>query len=213
VKPAVEGEVKLPEGLVAIDQSGEESKAMGYLGSRGITREDVRTYEILWWKDQGRVLFPFRNSAGNLIFWTARTIYKEKRPKYLHASVSKADRVITYRGQNDDNCVFICEGVFDALRLNKTGKTTIMLMGSDISDYLKDYLREGKKDVVLALDNDMADKQHMYQAELERCLGKDKVKAVYLPEKDVAEIGLIGGEGFSGYMRSRLKKGGTDEKV
>lgn len=212
-KAEVEGELKLPEGLMPIDQTGPDNKAMAYLGSRGITKEDIKTYEIMWWKDQGRVLFPFRNSAGNLIFWTARSIFKNIRPKYYHAAVSKADRIITYYGQDGDNNVFIVEGVFDALRLNKAGKTVIILMGSAISGQLKDYLRASKKDVVLVLDQDAAQKQLEYQEELERCLGKDKVKAIYLPEKDVAAMGLPEKgerEGFGGYIKSRLEKGGMD---
>jgi len=31
------------------------------------------------------------------------------------------------------------------------------------------------------------------------------VRAIYLPEKDVAEIGLQGGEGFAGYIRARMR--------
>jgi hypothetical protein len=209
-KPEAAGELKLPEGVVAIGQGDEFTKLTEYLDSRGITKEDIKTYEILWWKAAGRVLFPFRNSAGNLIFWTARTIYKHIRPKYLHATVSKANRIITYYGHGEDDSVFIVEGVFDGLCLNKMGKTVIILMGSEISDTLKEYLRASKKDVVLVLDQDVAAKQMGYQMELGALLGKDRVKAFYIVGKDVAEVGLVGGEGFGGFVRSRLKKGGMD---
>ena len=198
------GELGIPDVVIPIEQSVDASKIMGYLGSRGITKEDVNAYEIMWWQPQGRVIFLFRNGAGNLIFWTARTIYKNIKPKYMHANVPKGNRIISYRGQNDDDRVFLCEGVFDAIRIHQTGKTVIILMGSEISEKVIEYLRLTKKSAVLVMDNDMASKQYRYEEELRKHLGSDKVKAIYLPEKDVADIGIQGGEGFAGFIRSKL---------
>ncbi len=209
------GEVFLPKGtIVQIDQCKIKDKVMAYLHSRGITEEDIQTYEIMWWEDQllpngtsvsaQRVLFPFRNSIGNLVFWTARTLYKNIQPKYTHAAVPKMDRIIAYSGQSEDTAIYIVEGVFDAIRLNKMGKAVILLMGTAISDTVVEYLRSNKRNVVLVLDNDAAKQQMKHQKNLSRELGEDHVKAIFLPEKDVAEIGLQGGEGFAGFIRSRL---------
>jgi hypothetical protein len=206
-------EAVLPEGLEAPEACADSSKVMGYLGSRGITKEDIKRYEIMWWTSHGRVVFPFRNSAGNLIFWTARTIFRHVRPKYLHAQTSKADKIISFSGLNDTSGVsYIAEGVFDAIRINKEGHTVIMLMGSSISKTAIEHLRTTKQGVVLVLDSDMHKKQMMYEEELKKHLGEDKVKAIYLPEKDVASVGIPEGcEGFSGYVKSRLGKGKQDE--
>jgi DNA primase len=115
------------------------------------------------------------------------------------------DRIIAYSGQSEDTAIYIVEGVFDAIRLNKMGKAVILLMGTAISDTVVEYLRANKRNVVLVLDNDAAKQQIEHQKNLSRALGEDHVKAIFLPEKDVAEIGLQGGEGFAGFVRSRLK--------
>lgn len=198
-------EVYLPKGVVPLNQCKIKDKVMGYLGSRGITEADVLKYAVMWWPENERVLFPFRNSLGNLVFWTARTIYKNLQPKYLHPSISKSDRVIQYIG-SDDSAIYIVEGVFDAIRINKLGYTVVVLMGTDISDVIKDYLRATKKSVVLVLDNDAAAKQLKYEEELKRLLGEDQVKALYLPKGDVAVMGLQGKEGFGGFVRSRVRQ-------
>jgi DNA primase len=119
--------------------------------------------------------------------------------------VSKTDKIIIYNGNSDDKSVFLVEGVFDAIRLNKMGKTTIILLGTEISQKLAEFCRIKEYSVVLCLDNDASKKEWGYEIDLKRELGADKVRAIYLPEKDVAEIGLQGGEGFAGYIRAKLR--------
>lgn len=210
------GEVFFPKGMVVqIEQCKIKDKVLAYLRSRGITEEDIQTYEIMWWEDQvaangavesvQRLIFPFRNGVGNLVFWTARTIYKNIRPKYYHAAVPKLDRIIKYDGQGDDTAIYMVEGVFDALRLNKMGKTVIILMGTDIPDVVIEYIRAEKKQAVLVLDNDAARKQMEHETTLAKAIGRENVRAVYLQEKDVADIGLKGVEGFGGFVRSRIR--------
>jgi len=204
-------EARLPEGVVPLVGCKVENKVMGYLGSRGITRGDVSKYEIMWWPGKERVLFPFRNGMGNLIFWTARTIFKHVRPKYLHADVSKSDKLLKYDGLDNEE-IYVVEGVFDGIKVNKLGHTVVVLMGTAISEVVKDYLRVLKKKVVLVLDKDAASKQLKYEDELAMLLGRYQVRALYLPEKDVASIGIPEGcEGFVGYVKSRMGKGKRNE--
>jgi DNA primase len=196
---------ELPEGCLPINHNlTNVDIVLRYLKSRGIDEADVQRYGIMWWEPQSRIMFPFRNELGNLIFWTARTIYKNARSKYIHADVSKSDKVIIYNGNSEDKSVFLVEGVFDAIRLNKMGKTTIVLLGTEISQKLTEFCRIKDYSVVLCLDNDASKKEWNYEASLKRELGEGKVRAIYLPEKDVAEIGLQGGEGFVGYIKARL---------
>ena len=66
------------------------------------------------------------------------------------------------------------------------------------------YLRSERRPVVLVLDKDAARKQLEYERKLAQVLGEDKVKALYLSEKDVADVGLKGVEGLGGFVRSRM---------
>jgi DNA primase len=210
------GELRLPAGTIPIEQCKIKDKVIGYLSSRGITEEDIKIYEIMWCEYQmspegkriemQRVLFPFRNSVGNLIFWTARTIYKGVKPKYLGCSSVKSDRIIMYKGIRSEP-VMVVEGVFDAIRVNKDGYSVVILLGSGLYENVVSYLRFMKRKVCLVLDSDMISKQQKYADFLEKELGYGMVDAVYLPEKDVAEKGMASGyHGFSGYIKAKLMK-------
>jgi hypothetical protein len=78
-------------------------------------------------------------------------------------------------------------------------------MGSSISPTVKDYLRHTGREVTLCLDHDMAHKQPWMERDLARAVGRDKVTAKYLPEKDIGEIGVQGLDGLAGFVRSRVR--------
>ena len=201
-------DMKLPEGTIPISQSKHVDIIMRYLASRGINEEDVGYYEIRWWPTEGRLVFPFRDEVGNLTFWTARTIFRNVRPKYYHASSETSSRIIKYVGQkhNPDIFCYVVEGVFDGVRLNKEGKDVIILMGTNISSTVVEYLRMFTRKVALVLDADAHHKSIKYEQELARHLGKENVKVIYLPERDVADRGLDNsGEGLAGFVRARMK--------
>lgn len=199
----VPGVIPLPEGTVEISQAKDKAKILGYLGSRDITEEDIKRYSIKWSEKQKRIVFPFTDLAGEVIFWNARTIYKDVKPKYLHSAVPKSEMVLQYHGVGDE--IWIVEGVFDGIAVNKLGKTVVMLMGSSISEHLMTYLRTLKTPVVLCLDSDMMAKQAKYEKELRSVLGSDKVRALFLKGKDVSESGVDGDSGFAGYVRRKMK--------
>lgn len=201
----------VPQGVIPIEGCKDEAKVVAYLGNRGVRRQDIPEYHIMWWEPKGRIFFPFFDEIGNLIFWTARTIYKNVSPKYLHADVSKANRVVMYRGTREDTPIYIVEGVFDAITLHKRGMTVLLLFGTEISDVTVEYLRAIKRKVVLCLDKDAAGKQSKHEEMLVRALGRDNVSAFFLQGKDVAEAGLQGREGFGGFVRSKI--GGFDDSV
>jgi DNA primase len=203
-EPKEEGVLYLPDGTVEIKDSSSRAKVLRYLKGRNITEEDIERYKIKFWEPRGRILFPFYDYSGKLIFWNARTIFRGVKPKYLHASVPKSGKILIYEGKERE--AWIVEGVFDAIAVNKLGKTAIMLMGSSISESLKSYLRMMKSSVVLCLDNDMTNKQFKYEKELKEILGEDKVKSLFLDGKDVSESGVAGEVGIAGYLKRKLKR-------
>ena len=196
-------EAILPEDAVELDKTDYRWMVMKYLNSRGLNEGDVKKYHIMWCEKLGRILFPFYDLNGNLIFWNARTIYKSVKPKYLHASVSKSTRILMYEGESKET--FIVEGVFDGIAVNKLGKNAIMLMGSSVSEDLKTFLRVKKIPVVICLDSDMTDKQMKVERELKMYLGKDMVTSLYLKGKDASESGIDGETGLIGYIKRKMR--------
>lgn len=201
----VSAELRLPEGVEPVLISKGKVPALEYLRARRLDEDDVERYEMLWWPKEYRILFPLRDFAGGLIFWTARTILPRGYPKYIHAEVPKNNLLLILRGINEDKPLLLVEGIFDAIRAHKEGYTVIILMGSSISPTVKDYLRHTGREVTLCLDHDMAHKQPWMERDLARAVGRDKVTAKYLPEKDIGEIGVQGLDGLAGFVRSRVR--------
>jgi len=199
------GVLPTPEGLMEIKDSKNKEIILKYLSTRRITEADVDRYNIKWWEPKKRILFPFYDLAGKLIFWNARGIFKGVKPKYLHAAVPKSNKILKYDG--DTSRVWIVEGVFDGITVNKdTGNMVIMLMGSSLSDGMMAYLRTMKYSVKLCLDSDMAKKQVKFETQLKEILGEDKVSSLFIGDGDVASCGVIGDVGLLGYVKGRMRR-------
>jgi len=193
----------LPEDTVEIKDSPSRQVIIKYLKSRGMVESDIEKYNIMWCPLTGRILFAFYNPMGDLIFWNARTIYKDVKPKYIHAAVSKKTRILKYDGESKE--IFLVEGVFDAIAVNKLGKSVIMLMGSSVSEDLKAYLRLKKQSVVICLDSDMTDKQAKLEKDLKSYLGESLVSSLYISGEDASASGIDGDVGLLGYIKRKMK--------
>ena len=201
VEKHVEKKALLPADVVGWDKSTKEAR--DYLHGRGITDEDIAKYRIMWWPKEARVVIPLFNAMGALQFWTARFIGKSRSVrKYLHAEVPKNELIMAFYG--DQPGVYLVEGIFDALRLHKGGKTVIVLMGTSLSTTIVDYLRSMKQKAYLALDSDATDRQLRHEEVLVRALGRDNVEAIYLTNSDVADAGLHGDSGLLGYVKRKV---------
>jgi len=206
-KPKVEQDINdeaiLPEDTMEIKESESRHIIIKYLQSRGMIESDIQKYNIKWCSKTGRILFAFYNPMGDLIFWNARTIYKGAKPKYIHAAVSKKTRILKYDGESKE--IYLVEGVFDAIAVNKLGKSVIILMGSSISEDLKAYLRLKKQQVVICLDSDMTDKQAKLEKNLKSYLGEDLVTSLYIDGTDASDSGIAGEVGLLGYIKRKMK--------
>ena len=191
------------EGVAPLTTDNES--AMAYLASRNITQEDVCRYRLQWWPDQQRIIFPIYDISGNLLFWTARYIGKDRwQRKYIHSEVEKSELVLALYGDSIES-MYLVEGIFDALRLHKEGKSVIVLMGTSISNAVVSFLRELKCKACLVLDADAADRQRKHENVLVKYLGRDKVEAIYLRNGDVSSDGLHGSSGLLGYIQNKMR--------
>ncbi len=192
----------LPEGVVGWDKSPKE--AHDYLFSRGLTGEDIAKYKMMWWPEQARVVIPLYNAMGALQFWTARFIGNGRNvTKYIHAEVPKGELIMAFYSEAPG--IYLVEGIFDALRLHKEGKTVIVLMGTALSKTIVDYLRTAKQKVYIALDADATDRQLHHEEVLVRALGRENVEAIYLTHSDVADAGLHGDPGLLGFVKRKMR--------
>ena len=189
----------IPDFDAVFNTTGIGKIAWDYCAYRNLSAEDVERYQAFVWNN--RILFPFYNQCGDLIFWTARSLYKDVNPKYLHVEVNRDDLVVRYYGQSEELC--ICEGCFDGIALHRQGKDVLMLLGSAITDTVHKYIVAANRKIVFCLDADMREKQAGYVEKYRGLLGKDKVDGLYLSSGDVGVHGFSNDRmGFAGRLKA-----------
>lgn len=165
----VTGEVEIIEKLVLpkdfkllhlANGSDPDVKAVWrYVYSRGLSDKDVWYFKLgvsdePKWKR--RVIMPSFDDTGNLNYFVARAIDKDKKPKYDNPSVDH--RTVIFNDINIDwsKPLVLVEGPFD---MTKCPENTTALLGSDFSEQheLFNRILLHNTSVLLAMDGDMWD--------------------------------------------------------
>lgn len=130
-----------------------------YVYSRGLSDRDVWYFKLgisneIKWKR--RVIMPSFDAAGNLNYFVARAIDKDKKPKYDNPSVDH--RAVVFNEINIDwkQPLVLVEGPFD---MTKCPENTTALLGSDFSEQheLFNRILFYNTPIYLSMDGDMWD--------------------------------------------------------
>jgi hypothetical protein len=103
----------------------------------------------------GRIIVPcYRDTK--VIFWQARTIFKDVNPRYLSPSVVKEAVLWGYDNiwRRYDTPLFITEGIFDAHHLDG-----VALLGSELTAAKLEVLNRTKRRKVVVVDRNMNGKK------------------------------------------------------
>ena len=157
--------IELPKDfrlLTLADESDPDVKAAWrYIYSRGLTDRDAWYFKFgvsdePRWKR--RILMPSFDFVGELNYFAARAIDKNKKPKYDNPDVDKNPIVFNEINLDWTKRLVLCEGPFD---LVKCTENSTALLGSDLDErheiFNKILLHETP--VALALDGDMWQKK------------------------------------------------------
>jgi len=194
--------LELPSDLrIALPEICGDDRPWAYLKSRKLSREDVFGYKIMWWGQEGRIVIPFFDVAGSMIFWTARTIFKGVTRKYVHAQVPKDQLVMRWYAPGD---IILVEGVFDGFVAHRAGYETIVLMGTNAGTGVIEYLKNTSKKIIVCLDSDALIKQQSVVSRLRKALG-DRVDSMTPNGKDLgSQQDMSGRSGFAGNVAALL---------
>nr|WP_290101846.1 toprim domain-containing protein [Parabacteroides goldsteinii] len=119
-----------------------------------------------WKFTRGRIVFPIRNAAGELVAFAARyqgDLPAKKIPKYINSSTSaiyKKDELFYgwYRAVSkvrETGIVFLTEGYKDTLAMHAAGfSNTVALCGTNLSEHHIAMIRKEAVTVCLFLDAD-----------------------------------------------------------
>lgn len=146
-------EVAFPDRTLPLGCDGhDESQAplIEYLIGRQIDPIKFNIHFSLNPRYLRRVIIPFERD-GKLIFWQARSIDSDVKPRYLNCVVSRDavlygyDELTTWSTKP----LFVTEGVFDAMSIGG-----ICLLGSKLNAAKIEILKKTKRRIIFVIDRD-----------------------------------------------------------
>lgn len=134
-----------------------------YMYERGLTDEVIEMFDIGYDKSTDSITFPVRDIKGNTLFVARRTIkYKsfnipKNVDKPLYGDYELSQILQTKEGIDKFKEVYVCEGLFDCLRLWCIGKYAVAGFGCLFSDkQIRNLCELPTRKLIFALDNDKA---------------------------------------------------------
>lgn len=121
-----------------------------YLVNRCIDPLEVNAHFSTDPKFLNRVIIPCMRE-GRVIYWQARTILKDVKPRYAAPSISKEAVLWGYDNlwKNYDEPLFVTEGIFDAACINGAA-----LLGSKLNESKLEVFRRCKRRKIVVVDRD-----------------------------------------------------------
>jgi DNA primase len=153
--------IELPKDFMLLTLANEldpdVKAAWKYVYSRGLTDRDAWYFKFgisdePRWKR--RIIMPSFNDVGELNYFAARAIDKNKKPKYDNPDVDKNPIVFNEINVDWAKRIVLCEGPFD---LVKCPENSTALLGSDLDERHEIFnkILLHNTPVALALDGDM----------------------------------------------------------
>jgi hypothetical protein len=162
----------LPEYFFKIKTTGITERFWSYLSQRGFQYDKNKLNKYfrgcLVGEEAFRIIIPIYMNE-KLMTWTARSIYKEEKLRYKTLpskySIKKiTDCLLDYDDiKNGGDFLFICEGPFDAIKLNwylpkdsyatclftkNISKQQILLLSNIVSKFKKTFIMLDKEDTI-----------------------------------------------------------------
>jgi len=123
---------------------------------RGLSKAAIKDSGLVSGSSGQRIIFPFYNNKGQIIYWTARASGANVSPKYKNVAGIKHPLYVPARSWHNSGAVIV-EGPIDAIRVGMAGYNGIALGGKVLARHLeKSLLREiaGESFVAVMLDGD-----------------------------------------------------------
>lgn len=137
----------------------EWSKAEIFLKGRGLEEADISGYNLMTTdsgKFKGKLIIPLYE-GGTLAYIVARDL--QKKGRYYNVNINRSGVLPYYLSRIDTPCIYLCEGIFDAISVNKIGFTSAVMLGTVLS---KEQMRKLERwkftEVVVCLDGDAQEK-------------------------------------------------------
>ncbi len=134
-----------------------------YLLKRGLTRKEIKAWELGYDDDRKRATFPIRNSNGQLVAVYGRALLKNQTPKYWMYTHLSGEVTNYFYGEHLLDLTFslpagiiLTEGPMDCIKMHRVTRNVLALCGTNVTEERKQRLKEWGQPVTLCLDSDPA---------------------------------------------------------
>lgn len=164
----------------------EVPEAFAYINGRGISASTIRKLGICYDEEERRVLFPVKDTSGNLYGFSGRAIYKDPKIKVRdYAGLKKKWLILGSDHWAHGKPVLIVEGLFGYAWLHEIGASDIVnigaIMGAEMTREKANILKEYDEPVYLLLDNDDGGDKGTYGPDMDCKKGAVAELREYLP--------------------------------
>ena len=130
-----------------------------FLLSRGLTKEDIDTYQFKYGntgKYKDKLIIPLYEGS-NLVYFVARDLTIKGR--YYIVKKERGGILPYFLGKKRRYSLYLCEGIFDAIAINKCGFSAGVLLGTFFSSQQLDKVNAfGFNELIVCLDGDAKEK-------------------------------------------------------
>ena len=190
----------------------------------GVTKESLVDAGLVSQSEKGkpydrfrdRIIFPIRNTRGQIIGFGGRLMASDGGPKYLNSPETQAFKkgeelyglYEARKSQSRLEKILVVEGYMDVLSLVQSGIANVVAtLGTATNETHFQKLFRHTNEIVLCFDGDAAGRQAGWKA-LERAMpaltDQKQVKLVFLPEAEDPDtlVQKLGAEGFERLLQN-----------
>jgi DNA primase len=139
----------------------EDKKLLEYIEKRQITQEMADRFSLGYtsreesdWTMRNRIIIPSYDSFGDLNYYVGRDFVGKTRMKYKNCNVDKKSVIFQESLINWDSTIYLCEGVFDAMRFPSNGVSMLGKVLTSDTYLFHEIVTKANADVVIVLDGD-----------------------------------------------------------
>jgi DNA primase/ribosomal protein L37AE/L43A len=200
-------EIEIPDGLtideLVVSKDPDAKAILNYLTQRGIDEDLSYRFRLIGCTKgrlRRRIVIPSFDSMGKINYWTARTIDKDSKVRYVNPKIDRKTIIFNEVDVDWKKEVLLVEGPFD---LMKATDNTVALLGSTLpqDSLLFKRIIENNTPVILALDSDALSKSH----KIARTLYQHNIKVKFLEIRGNIDIGEMSRSEFESFKKNAFE--------
>ena len=129
-------------------------RANSYYYGRKITKDSMKKFDLGYSESQDMVTIPVHSPDGILVGFVGRSV--EGKEFKNTPKLPKGKTLFNLNRVKSSRRIYVVESSFDAIRLDQCGFPAVATLGSNVSNFQTDLLKQYFNDIIVIADNDDA---------------------------------------------------------